>query len=96
VKGRQQPTAVRKVLVSASINGPPIRFNQTNVEIESPIWDRWRREGRAVPFCPELAAGFAVPRPPAEIVGGDGAAALHGTATVLEDTGNDVTELFVR
>lgn len=84
-----------KVLVSGCLNGPAIRFNQTNVEVESPIWDRWAAEGRLVPFCAELSAGFSVPRPPAEILGGDGAAVICGAGTVLEDTGNDVTEMFM-
>jgi uncharacterized protein YbbK (DUF523 family) len=85
-----------KVLVSGCINGRPIRYNATGVDVESETWDRWVDEGRLVPFCPELAAGMAVPRPPAETVGGDGAAVLSGDALVLEDNGNDVTDVFVR
>lgn len=87
---------VAKILVSGCLNGPPIRFNQTSVEVRSPIWTRWVSEGRLVPFCAELAAGFQVPRPPAETVGGDGKAVLSGKATVLEDTGQDVTNLFTK
>jgi len=92
----QGDASVGKILVSGCMNGRPIRFNETGVDFESDTWDRWEREGRLVHFCPELAAGFAVPRPPAETVGGDGVAVLAGEAIVLEDTGNDVTELFVR
>lgn len=87
---------VARILVSGCLNGPPIRFNQTSVNVRSPIWTRWVSEGRLVPFCAELAAGFQVPRPPAETVGGDGRGVLSGTATVLEDTGRDVTELFTK
>jgi uncharacterized protein YbbK (DUF523 family) len=87
---------VVKILVSGCLNGPPIRFNQTSVEVRSPIWTRWVSEGRLVPFCAELAAGFQIPRPPAETVGGDGKAVLSGKATVLEDTGRDVTGLFTK
>lgn len=87
---------VARILVSGCLNGPPIRFNQTSVEVRSPIWTSWVSEGRLVPFCAELAAGFQVPRRPAETVGGDGKAVLSGTATVLEDTGRDVTELFTK
>ncbi len=85
----------RKVLVSGCLNGPAIRFNRTNVEVESPVWDRWAAEGRLVPFCAELSAGFAVPRPPAEILGGDGADVICGVGSVVEDTGSDVTDMFV-
>lgn len=88
-------SGVAKVLVSGCLNGPAIRFNRTNVEVDSPIWDRWATEGRLVPFCAELSAGFAVPRPPAEILGGDGTAVICGVGTVIEDTGNDVTEMFM-
>ena len=84
-----------KVLVSGCLNGPAIRFNQTNVEVESPVWDRWAAEGRLVPFCAELSAGFVVPRPPAEILGGDGIAVICGAGTVVEDTGSDVTDMFM-
>ena len=86
---------VTKVLVSGCLNGPPIRFNQTNVEVESPIWDRWAAEDRLVPFCAELSAGFVVPRPPAEILSGDGTAVLCGEGFVVEDTGSDVTDMFM-
>jgi uncharacterized protein YbbK (DUF523 family) len=87
--------SVRRILVSGCLNGPPIRYNRTNVEVVSPIWDRWTEEGRLVPFCAELAAGFPVPRPPAEIRGGDGTSVRSGTGTVVEDTGADVTEQFM-
>ena len=52
----------------------------------SEVLDRWRAEGRLVPFCPETAAGLAVPRAPAEIIGGDGAAVLKGVAYVGDST----------
>ena len=86
---------MKKILVSGCLNGRPIRFNSTNVEVESAIWERWAEEGRLVSFCPELAAGFPVPRPPAEIVDGSAAAVLQGRAVVEEDNGADVTEQFV-
>ncbi len=86
---------MRKVLVSGCLNGRPIRFNQTNVEVESAIWDRWDAEGRLVAFCPELAAGFPVPRPPAEIVGSTATRVMLGQGVVLEDNGTDVTAQFV-
>jgi uncharacterized protein YbbK (DUF523 family) len=86
---------VKKILVSGCLNGRPIRFNETNVEVESAIWDRWQVEGRLVSFCPELAAGFGVPRPPAEIVGASASLVLQQRGVVLEDNGTDVTEMFI-
>ena len=88
--------AVKKVLVSGCLNGPPIRYNRTNVSVESEIWDRWQAEGRLVSFCPELGAGFAVPRAPAEIVGATASDVLEGRGEVHEDNGTDVTEMFVK
>jgi uncharacterized protein YbbK (DUF523 family) len=49
----------------------------------------------AVPVCPEVAGGLPVPRPPAEIVGGDGQAILDGQARVLTIDGKDVTGVFL-
>jgi uncharacterized protein YbbK (DUF523 family) len=48
-----------------------------------------------VQFCAELAAGFPIPRPPAEVVGGDATQVFLGTTIVVEDTGIDVTEQFI-
>lgn len=87
---------MKRILVSGCLNGRPIRHNHTGVDVESEIWDRWAAEGRLVSFCPELAVGFGVPRPAAETVGGGGAAVLAGEARVLEETGRDVTDMFVR
>jgi uncharacterized protein YbbK (DUF523 family) len=86
---------MHKILVSGCLNGPPIRFNSTNVSVDSEIWDRWKSEGRLVAFCPELAAGFPVPRAPAEIVGSTAAVVLQGLGRVEEDNGIDVTGMFV-
>jgi uncharacterized protein YbbK (DUF523 family) len=51
--------------------------------------------GCVVPVCPEVAGGLPIPRPPAEIVGGDGHAVLDGGARVLTRDGDDVTEAFI-
>ena len=46
-------------------------------------------------ICPEVAAGFSTPRPPAEIQGAsDGHAVLQGRGRVIEQTGSDVTHLY--
>lgn len=86
---------MNKILVSGCLNGRPIRFNGTNVSVQSDIWDRWQAEGRLIAFCPELAAGFPVPRPPAEIVGSTASGVLLGRGSVREDNNTDVTSMFV-
>ena len=52
--------------------------------------------GQLIPVCPEQMGGLATPRPPAEIVGGDGDAVLDGKAKVMSREGVDVTENFIR
>ncbi len=87
---------MEKILVSACLLGRPVRYNGSAKPLEHPALERWRQEGRVVAICPELTAGFSVPRPPAEIAAGkDGRAVLAGSARVFEQTGGDVTGLFV-
>ena len=50
----------------------------------------------AVPVCPEMLGGLGVPRPPAEIAGGDGGDVLAGRARVVNSEGQDVTAAYVR
>jgi uncharacterized protein YbbK (DUF523 family) len=83
-----------RVLVSGRLGGATIRFHETGVLVDSPIWRQWKAEGRLVSVCPELAVGFPVPRPPAEIVDGTAAEVFDGHGRVLEASGRDVTELF--
>jgi uncharacterized protein YbbK (DUF523 family) len=60
------------------------------------ILQRWLREGRVVPICPEVAGGLPVPRPPAEIAGGAGGRkVLEGLARVVDGNGKDVSVHFV-
>ena len=51
--------------------------------------------GQVVPICPEVAGGLPIPRPPAEIVGGDGFNVLDGLARVVTCDGDDVTQAFL-
>ncbi|MFI0448425.1 DUF523 domain-containing protein [Actinomadura sp. 6N118] len=91
---------MEKILVSACLLGRPVRYDGAAKRVDDEFVERWRAEGRLVSFCPEVSGGLPVPRPPAEIVGGDGAgdgaAVLDGTAAVRTDRGDDVTEAFVR
>jgi uncharacterized protein YbbK (DUF523 family) len=85
-----------KVLVSSCLLGEPVRYHGGDALCPSSILDRWRAEGRLVAVCPETAAGLPVPRPAAEIVGGDGHAVLRGEAFVGDRTGADTTSFFVK
>src|SRR5919198_2406857 len=86
--------ATIRVLVSACLLGERVRYDGRDARCASDVLDRWAREGRLVPFCPEVAGGFPVPRPAAEIHGGDGRSVLTGLARVRDVAGRDVTSLF--
>lgn len=76
--------------------GRPVRYNGSAKTLVHPALDQWRLEGRLVSICPELVAGFSVPRPPAEIAAGQsGEAVLEDGARVIEVGGADVTDLYV-
>ena len=85
-----------RILVSACLLGQPVRYNGSAKSAAHPLLEQWRQEGRLVAICPELSAGFGVPRPAAEIAEArDGEAVLAGAASVIEATGGDVTDLYV-
>ena len=89
---------MQRLLVSACLLGQKVRYNATDalgVVTHADLFGRWQAEGRLVAFCPELAGGFPVPRPPAEIAGGTGVEVLAGSAEVLEQGGKTVTAFFV-
>lgn len=78
------------ILVSACLLGINCKYNgcsnlnEQALKLKDPI-----------PFCPEQLGGLSTPRPPAEIVGGDGKDVLQGRAKVLTGTGKDVTSYFL-
>lgn len=84
---------MERVLVSACLLGSKVRYNGSYRFDHHPVLARWQSEGRIVQICPEVAAGFSTPRPPAEIQG-DGHAVLQGHGRVVEQTGSDVTHLY--
>lgn len=85
---------MERILVSACLLGSHVRYNGSYRLNNHPVLTRWQAEGRVVQICPEVAAGFSTPRPPAEIRGA-GDAVLHGQGHVVEQTGNDVTALYL-
>ena len=80
-------------LVSACLLGICTRYDGGCCPVSQLI--RLAARGLAVPVCPEVAGGLPIPRPPAEIVGGDGQAVLGRQARVLTIEGEDVTEAFL-
>jgi len=80
-------------LVSACLLGFATRYDASSRP--HPHLIELAARGRVVPICPEVAGGLPIPRPPAEIVGGDGGAVLNGQARVLTIDGADVTGAFI-
>jgi uncharacterized protein YbbK (DUF523 family) len=74
--------------------GAEVRYHGGSAQSDDPILQRWLAEGRVVGVCPEVAGGLSVPRPPAEMVGGDGIQVLIGPARVITREGSDVTGAF--
>lgn len=85
-----------KILVSACLLGQPVRYNGRALTLESELLECWKAQDMVVPLCPEVAAGLATPRPPAEIEpSGNGASVISGQSRIFDVDGGDVTEAFV-
>jgi len=84
----------KPVIVSACLVGLPTRYDGSDAlskEAEAVL------KGRAfVPVCPEQLGGLPTPRPRAAIDSGSGADVLCKNARVVDETGADVTERFVK
>ena len=86
---------MKKILVSACLLGNPVRYDGRSKLLENSALDRLVTEQRVISFCPEVAGGLPVPRPAAEIHGGDGHAVITEQARVRTRTGEDVTDCFI-
>lgn len=90
--GEQIP-AQGRILLSACLTGIACTHA---AEAKTKDWAvRLIAEGRAIPVCPEVAGGLPIPRPAAEIHGGDGADVIAGRARVIDEHGADVTDNFL-
>ena len=86
---------MEKILISACLVGQKVRYDGKASSTDGGIIARWKEEGRLVAICPEVAGGLSVPRPAAEIVGGEGADVLDDRARLITGAGEDVTSAFV-
>ena len=87
---------MERILISACLLGHAVRYNGGASDLAHPAVRRWQAEGRLVTICPEVTAGFSIPRPPAEIAEGrTGEDVLDRAAKVIELGGADVTALFL-
>jgi uncharacterized protein YbbK (DUF523 family) len=83
----------RKVMVSACLLGFKCRYDGT-AKANLELLELALAGFELVPVCPECLGDLPVPRLPAEIQNGDGAAVLAGKAVVLNRQGNDYTPQF--
>lgn len=74
----------KRYIVSACLAGVFCRYNGEVQEFE-PVMELVR-QGRAIPFCPEVHGGLTTPRPPCEILDG----------RVVDTEGRDLTAEFER
>ncbi|QJB56334.1 DUF523 domain-containing protein [Pseudodesulfovibrio sp. zrk46] len=74
----------KPIIVSACLAGIYCRYNG-DIEPFQPVVELVR-QGRAIPFCPEVFGGLSTPRSPCEIADG----------RVINDEGEDKTEQFQR
>ncbi|MCO6186905.1 DUF523 domain-containing protein [Rhizobium sp. L1K21] len=85
-----------KILISACLDGRPVRYDGQAKPLLDLRVEQWRGEGRLVSTCPELAGGFSTPRLPAEIENGmTGSDVLAGSAKVIDSAGADVTAAYM-
>lgn len=82
------------ILVSSCLAGLEVRYNGTH-SLHKKIRELVE-QNQAMTVCPELLGGFSTPREPAEIVGGTGEDVLDGMAKVVEHSGKDVTDLYIK
>ncbi|HHY21813.1 MAG TPA: DUF523 domain-containing protein [Bacilli bacterium] len=82
------------ILISACLAGNPCRYDGTDCK-ENRL-SMLVEEGKAAFVCPEVLGGLPTPREPAEIQGGNGEDVLAGRAKVIDKTGKDVTDMFIK
>ena len=84
---------MRTVLVSACLLGVRCRYDGQSKP--RPALQHKLPGTARIPVCPEQLGGLPTPRPPQQLLGGDGADVLDGTATVVNECGADVTDRFL-
>ncbi len=87
---------MERILISSCLLGEPVRYDGGHRFLDHPLVQKWLQEGRLVPVCPEVVGGLPVPRPPAEIVEGEGRDVIRGEGRVLNAHSKDVTANFIQ
>jgi len=82
------------ILVSACLIGCKCRYNGQHALVQD-LKDSYE-QGLLFPICPELIAGFPIPRDQIDIDGESGEQVLSGNAGVLTKNGHDVTDSLLK
>lgn len=80
------------IIVSSCLAGIECRYNGTHSLVKK--IQQLVNEKKAMMVCPELLGGLSTPREPAEIIGGTGKDVLDGKASIIDESGKDVTEQY--
>ena len=85
---------MERILVSACLLGQAVRYDG-GAHGPFAVLAQWQAQGRVLPLCPEVAGGLPTPRPPAEIIGGQGGQVLDGWVQVRSIEDVDVSAAFI-
>lgn len=80
------------ILLSSCLAGFNVRYDGGNAR--RPLAIKLLAMGAAIAVCPEIMAGLATPREPAEIQGGTGRDVWTGRARVVSQSGKDLTAAY--
>jgi len=95
IKDLSVPAGLKSVIiVSACLLGFRTRYDG-KTKADPTLLSLWP-EKIFLPVPPEQLGGLPTPRPPAEIIGGDGLAVWEGKARVINRAGEDVTQAFLK
>ena len=78
---------MNRILISACLMGENVRFDGKNRKNGSNVIEKWKKDGVLISFCPEVAGGLPVPRPPAE---------MQPDGSIVTVEGRNVTAAFER
>lgn len=81
------------ILVSACLLGHKVRYNGS--ADEHPLLMKYNEMGKFITICPECLGQLSIPRPPVEIINGNGQDVLAGAAKIMSKLEEDLTVNFI-